>query len=420
MPITAAARRPRRRRATVGGDRLVGRAGRAVVDDDDAAAGEQPGEGDRPAQRGAHRLARAAGRSTPRWPAPHGVVGRVEAGAPPAGRGRSGHTPTGTGSGAAAGPARRDDAGRHQQDAASRTAGAAGESSGAHARSLPAGAAPPARRGAPVDDRRGRACGRPGRRRRARSIRRERPASTTLAGATRPGLTSHARRPRRARTPAGPAHPWATIPRSRTAASGSGSRAGVRAAGTRRPATTETTGADTGRAAPSARATAGSRQRRTTAMAVVTMRQLLESGVHFGHQTRRWNPKMKRFIMTERNGIYIIDLQQSLAYIDRSLRLHQGHRRQGRHVHVRRHQEAGPGGDRRAGDPRRHALRQPALARRHAHQLPDRAPADQPPQGARRDRLRRRRRLAAAPRRSSCRCAASATSSTRPSAASAR
>ncbi len=53
-------------------------------------------------------------------------------------------------------------------------------------------------------------------------------------------------------------------------------------------------------------------------MAVVTMRQLLESGVHFGHQTRRWNPKMKRFILTDRNGIYIIDLQQSLAYIDRS------------------------------------------------------------------------------------------------------
>ncbi|MBV9484956.1 MAG: 30S ribosomal protein S2 [Frankiaceae bacterium] len=53
-------------------------------------------------------------------------------------------------------------------------------------------------------------------------------------------------------------------------------------------------------------------------MAVVTMRQMLESGVHFGHQTRRWNPKMKRFIFTERNGIYIIDLQQSLSYIDRS------------------------------------------------------------------------------------------------------
>ncbi|MEJ6490089.1 30S ribosomal protein S2 [Leucobacter sp. USCH14] len=51
-------------------------------------------------------------------------------------------------------------------------------------------------------------------------------------------------------------------------------------------------------------------------MAVVTMRQLLDSGVHFGHQTRRWNPKMKRFIFTERSGIYIIDLQQSLGYID--------------------------------------------------------------------------------------------------------
>ncbi|ROQ64167.1 small subunit ribosomal protein S2 [Rathayibacter sp. PhB152] len=53
-------------------------------------------------------------------------------------------------------------------------------------------------------------------------------------------------------------------------------------------------------------------------MAVVTMRQLLDSGVHFGHQTRRWNPKMKRFILTERSGSYIIDLQQSLAYIDKT------------------------------------------------------------------------------------------------------
>ena len=51
-------------------------------------------------------------------------------------------------------------------------------------------------------------------------------------------------------------------------------------------------------------------------MAVVTMRQLLDAGVHFGHQTSRWNPKMKRFILTERNGNYIIDLQQSLAKID--------------------------------------------------------------------------------------------------------
>ena len=47
-------------------------------------------------------------------------------------------------------------------------------------------------------------------------------------------------------------------------------------------------------------------------MAVVTTRQMLEAGVHFGHQTRRWNPKMKRFIFGERNGIYIIDLDQTM------------------------------------------------------------------------------------------------------------
>src|SRR5204863_4617616 len=49
---------------------------------------------------------------------------------------------------------------------------------------------------------------------------------------------------------------------------------------------------------------------------VVTMKQLLEAGVHFGHQTRRWNPKMRRFIFGERNGIYIIDLQQTLSRIE--------------------------------------------------------------------------------------------------------
>jgi small subunit ribosomal protein S2 len=55
-------------------------------------------------------------------------------------------------------------------------------------------------------------------------------------------------------------------------------------------------------------------------VAVVTMKQLLEAGVHFGHQTRRWNPKMKRFIFAERNGIYIIDLQQTLERIDNAYR----------------------------------------------------------------------------------------------------
>ena len=51
-------------------------------------------------------------------------------------------------------------------------------------------------------------------------------------------------------------------------------------------------------------------------MAVVTMRQLLEAGVHFGHQTRRWNPKMKRFILGERNGIYLIDLRKTLTGVE--------------------------------------------------------------------------------------------------------
>jgi ribosomal protein S2 len=51
-------------------------------------------------------------------------------------------------------------------------------------------------------------------------------------------------------------------------------------------------------------------------MAVVTMKQLLEAGVHFGHQTRRWNPKMKRFIHGEKAGIYIIDLKQTLGRIE--------------------------------------------------------------------------------------------------------
>ena len=51
-------------------------------------------------------------------------------------------------------------------------------------------------------------------------------------------------------------------------------------------------------------------------MAVASMKQLLEAGVHFGHQTRRWNPKMAEYIFTERNGIYIIDLQKTVRKLD--------------------------------------------------------------------------------------------------------
>lgn len=56
--------------------------------------------------------------------------------------------------------------------------------------------------------------------------------------------------------------------------------------------------------------------RRCTNMAVISMKQLLEAGVHFGHQTRRWNPKMAKYIFTERNGIYIIDLQKTVKKVD--------------------------------------------------------------------------------------------------------
>ena len=60
----------------------------------------------------------------------------------------------------------------------------------------------------------------------------------------------------------------------------------------------------------------GKNLRRKSIMAVVSMKQLLEAGVHFGHQTRRWNPKMAEYIFTERNGIYIIDLQKTVKKVE--------------------------------------------------------------------------------------------------------
>ena len=56
-------------------------------------------------------------------------------------------------------------------------------------------------------------------------------------------------------------------------------------------------------------------------MAVISMKQLLEAGVHFGHQTRRWNPKMAKYIFTERNGIHVIDLQQTVKLADQAYEL---------------------------------------------------------------------------------------------------
>ena len=108
------------------------------------------------------------------------------------------------------------------------------------------------------------------------------------------------------------------------------------------------------------------------ATAVVTMKQLLEAGVHFGHQTRRWNPKMKRFIFGERNGIYIIDLQQTLERIDTAYRFVRHTVENGGTVLFvgtkKQAQEPIQKQAERANSP----VRELPLARRHAHQLPDR------------------------------------------------
>ena len=117
-------------------------------------------------------------------------------------------------------------------------------------------------------------------------------------------------------------------------------------------------------------------------VSVVSMRELLEAGVHFGHQTRRWNPKMRRFIFTERGGIYIIDLQQTLKLLEEAYEFVAQHREPRRLGAVRRHQEAGAGRRLRAREARRPAVRQPPLARRlltnwrtmsAAHRAPARA-----------------------------------------------
>ena len=104
--------------------------------------------------------------------------------------------------------------------------------------------------------------------------------------------------------------------------------------------------------------------------AVVTMKQMLEAGVHFGHQTRRWNPKMKRFIHGDRNGVYIIDLEETLRRIETAYTFVRDTVADGGTVLFvgTKKQAQEPIRARPLG---RHALRRPALARWHAHQLPD-------------------------------------------------
>ena len=78
-------------------------------------------------------------------------------------------------------------------------------------------------------------------------------------------------------------------------------------------------------------------------MSVISMKQLLEAGVHFGHQTRRWNPKMAPYIYTERNGIYIIDLQKSVGKVDEAYKAVSDIAADGGNNPVRWYQEAGSG-----------------------------------------------------------------------------
>ena len=90
------------------------------------------------------------------------------------------------------------------------------------------------------------------------------------------------------------------------------------------------------------------RQPKGAPMPVVTRRELLEAGVHFGHQTRRWNPKMQRYLFGERSGIYIIDLERSLAGLEETHDVRPGPRASPRDRPVHRDEEASPGGRRRA------------------------------------------------------------------------
>ena len=98
-------------------------------------------------------------------------------------------------------------------------------------------------------------------------------------------------------------------------------------------------------------------------MSVVSMKSLLEAGVHFGHQTRRWNPKMAKFIFAERNGIYIIDLQKTVRKIDEAYEAVKeilG--------------EKGSGGNRSGGKTLLNALCKSEMAWRNAHQFQDYPP----------------------------------------------
>ncbi len=115
------------------------------------------------------------------------------------------------------------------------------------------------------------------------------------------------------------------------------------------------------------------------AMPDFTLRQLLEAGVHFGHHTRRWNPRMEPYLFGVRNQVHIIDLQQTVPMLDRALRAVRDVAAAGGRVLFVGTKRAAAGLRRRRRQALRPVLRQPPLARRHADQLEDHHRLDQAP-----------------------------------------
>ena len=115
-------------------------------------------------------------------------------------------------------------------------------------------------------------------------------------------------------------------------------------------------------------------------MAVIGMKQLLEAGVHFGHQTRRWNPKMKPFIFGARNGIYIIDLQRTVRLFHAAYQFVVEAAAAGESVLFVGTKQQARDTIRGRSATVRHVLCQPALAGRDAHQFQDDQAKDRPPQ----------------------------------------
>ena len=111
------------------------------------------------------------------------------------------------------------------------------------------------------------------------------------------------------------------------------------------------------------------------------MKELLEAGVHFGHQTKRWNPKMKEYIFGERNGIYIIDLQKTLKMFKDAARFVGEMAAQGKNVLFVGTKRQAQDAIAEEATPLQHVLREPALAGRTAHQHGHRAEVHQAAQG---------------------------------------